>query len=97
MFDINEKKKLWKNLKLIFGNKVKRNTTISLVEGNNRSSHSEMFCKKGVLENFAKFIGKHLCLSLFFNKVAGLRPVTLLKKRLHLFYRTSLVAASGDP
>ena len=24
--------------------------------------------------NFAKFTGKHLCQSLFFNKVAGLRP-----------------------
>ena len=30
--------------------------------------------KKGVLRNFAKFIGKHLCQSLFFYKVAGLRP-----------------------
>ena len=37
--------------------------------------------KKGVLRNFAKFTGKHLCLSLFFNKVAG-RPTTLLKKTL---------------
>ena len=41
-----------------------------------------MFCKKGVLSNFAKFTGKHLCQSLFFNKVAALRPATLLKKRL---------------
>ena len=32
----------------------------------------EVFYKKGVLKNFAKFIGKHLCQSLFFNKVAGL-------------------------
>ena len=39
-----------------------------------------MFCKKGVLRNFAKLTGKHLCQSLFFNKVA--RPGTLLKKRL---------------
>ena len=31
-----------------------------------------VFCKKGVLRNFAKFTGKHLCQSLFFNKVAGL-------------------------
>ena len=38
--------------------------------------------KKGVLKNFTKFTGKHLCQSLFFNKVAGLRPATLLKKRL---------------
>ena len=41
-----------------------------------------MFCKKGVLRNSAKFTGKHLCQSLYFNKVAGFRPVTLLKKRL---------------
>ena len=34
----------------------------------------EVFYKKGVLRNFAKFTGKHLCQSLFFNKVAGLRP-----------------------
>ena len=38
--------------------------------------------KKGVLRNFTKFTGKHQCQSLFFNKVAGLRPATLLKKRL---------------
>ena len=34
---------------------------------------------RSVLINFAKFMGKHLRQSLFFNKVAGLR---------HLFYRT---------
>ena len=41
----------------------------------------------GVLwRNFAKFTGKHLCQSLFFNKVAGLRPAILLKKKLwHIF------------
>ena len=37
-----------------------------------RSSRPEGFCKKGVLTNFAKFTGKHLWESLFFNKVAGL-------------------------
>ena len=47
-----------------------------------RSSRPKVFCKKGVLRNFAKFTGKHLCESLFFNKVAGLRPAILLKKRL---------------
>ena len=46
------------------------------------SSSSEVFCNKGVLRNFTKFTGKHLCQSLFFNKVASLRPATLLKKRL---------------
>ena len=47
-----------------------------------RSSRPEVFCKKFVLRNFTKFTGTHLCQSLFFNKVAGLRPATLLKKRL---------------
>ena len=36
--------------------------------------------KKGVLRHFVKFTGKHLCQSLFFNKVAGLRP-----KEIELF------------
>ena len=31
----------------------------------------EVFYEKGVLRNFAKFTRKHLCQSLFFNKVAG--------------------------
>ena len=34
------------------------------------------------VENFAKFTDKHLCQSHFFNKVAGLRPAILSKKRL---------------
>ena len=48
-----------------------------------RSSRPDVFCKKAVLKNFTKFTGKHLCLSVFFNnKVAGLGPATLSKKRL---------------
>ena len=47
-----------------------------------RSSRSEVFFKKGVFKNFAKFTGKHLCQSLFVNKISGLRPATLLKKKL---------------
>ena len=42
-----------------------------------RSSHRRCFIKKGVLENSANFIGKHLCRGLFFNKVGGLRPPLL--------------------
>ena len=34
------------------------------------------------LRNFEKFRGKHLLQSLFFNKVAGLKSATLLKRRL---------------
>ena len=49
-----------------------------------RSSRPEVFVKKGVLTNFAKFAVKHLFQSLFFNKVAGLRLATLLKKKLWL-------------
>ena len=40
---------------------------------------------KGGLNNFAKLTGKHLCQSLICNKVAGLRPATLFKKRLRQF------------
>ena len=46
-----------------------------------RNSRPEVFCKKDVLRNFAKFTGKHLCQNHFLNKVAGLRPATLSKKR----------------
>ena len=34
-----------------------------------KSRRPEVFCKKGVLRNFAKFTGKHLYQSLFFDKV----------------------------
>ena len=81
---------------------------ISTVQQKNRSSWSEVFCKKGVLRNFVQFTGKHLCQSLFFNKVTGLSPAPSLKKRLWqgvflwllqtskntISYRTPPVAAS---
>ena len=68
-----------------------------------------MFCKKVVLRNFAKFTGKHLCQSLFFNKVTDWRSAILLKKdtlaqvfscqfckisKNTFFHRTPQVAAS---
>ena len=72
----------------------------------NRSNHQRCSIKKGVLGNFAKFAWKYLCQGLFLIKMQalGLRPATLLKKRLwhkcfpvnlwnfskHLFYRTPL-------
>ena len=58
------------------GNKSKNSKGIPL------SSHQRCSIGKSVLRNFVKFTGNHLCQSLFFNKVAGLRPATLLKKRL---------------
>ena len=42
----------------------------------------ECSVKKAALKNLANLTGKHLCQSLFFDKVAGLRPANLLKKRL---------------
>ena len=46
-----------------------------------RNSRPQVFCKKGIFKNFVKFAGKHLRQSLFFNKIADLRPATLVKKR----------------
>ena len=42
----------------------------------------EVFCKKRFLRNFAKFTGKHLCQSLFFNKVAGAASNFIKKETL---------------
>ena len=54
-----------------------------------RSSHRRCSIKEGVLGNFSKFTGKHLCQSLFFKKVAGScrHEATLLKKRFwHAYF-----------
>ena len=37
---------------------------------------------KDLLKNFAKFTGKHLCRSLFFNKVAGWKPKSVRSSHL---------------
>ena len=47
-----------------------------------RSSHQRCSIRKRIYRNFEKFTGIQLCQSPFFNKVAGLRSVILLKKRL---------------
>ena len=63
-----------------------------------RSSHPEVFCKKGFLKNFAKFTEKHQCQGSFFNKVVGLRPATLLKKRLwHRCFPVNFVKFPNTP
>ena len=48
---------------------------------NCRSSLPVVVCKKSGLRNFAKCTGKHLRQGFLFNKVAGLKPLALLKKR----------------
>ena len=45
-----------------------------------RNSHQRCSIRKGVLKNLAEFTGKHLYQSLFFYKVADIRPATLFKK-----------------
>ena len=66
-----------------------------------------VFCKKGVLRNFSKFTGKHLCQSLFLIKLPKacifIKKETLaqvfscefceISKNI-FYYRTPLVAAS---
>ena len=42
----------------------------------------QVFYKKGVFKNFAKFTAKQLCRSFFFDKISGIKPPTLLKRRL---------------
>ena len=69
-----------------------------------RSSHWRCSVKNSVLENCLNFTGRHLCWSLFLNKVTSLRPGTLLNRVSntgvflwnltrfweHLFWRTSV-------
>ena len=47
---------------------IKSNCILLLCHVRVRSSRQELFCKKDVLRNFAKFTGKRLCQSLFFIK-----------------------------
>ena len=47
---------------------------------NFRISLSHMIFKIGVLKNYAKFTGKHLCWSLFWIKLRSWRPSTLLNR-----------------
>ena len=70
-----------------------------------RNSRPEVFCKKGVLKNFAKYMGKRLLQGLLFNKkkvcniikkealtqVFSCEDCEISKKTL--FYRTPPVAA----
>ena len=59
-----------------------RSSNSLVVEPFLRSSHRRCSLRKSVLRNFTKFTRKYLCQSLFLNKVTGLMPATLLKKRL---------------
>ena len=51
--------------------------------------------EKDVLKNFKKFTVKHLCQSLFFNKLSGIRFATLSKKKTELFSYEFCETTSG--
>ena len=54
-----------------------------------RSSHLKVFCEKGVLRNFAKFTGKHLCQRCFPVNFAKYLRTPFFKEHLRwLFCRT---------
>ena len=61
----------------------------------------EVSIQKGVLKNFTKFTGKHLCWSLSFRKVACLRSATLFKKKKNqhkfFFFLVKLSKFLGTP
>ena len=58
----------------------------------------EVFCKKRFLRNVAKFTGKLLCQSLFFNKVAGWGLQLYLKKQLrHKYFSPNLAKFLRTP
>ena len=66
---------IWQTIKYIVGFNQQLHISLTLLINNQRiftrdlwhlfkSSRPEVFCKKGVLRNFTKFTGKHLCQSL---------------------------------
>ena len=62
-----------------------------------RSSLSEVFCKKGILRNFAKITGKHLCQSLFIKKDTLVQVFSCVfgeTSKNTFFNRISLMVAS---
>ena len=78
---------VWKNQKLLSTCKklqhVRQDSKYTSESfGQYRRNHQRCSVERGVLGNFATFTGKHLCQSLFFNKVGGLRPAALSKKTL---------------
>ena len=83
-FSQNTSGRLLLKIKLLLIHNSEKTTPIYLsncLTWNTRSSRLDVFCEKGVLKNFVKITEKHLCQSLFLNKVAGVSPATLLKKR----------------
>ena len=92
--DVFSKKVVLKNFGKFTGNYLSYRTF--------SSSRPEVFCKKGVLRNLTNS-QENICarasfFNLFFNKVAGLRPATLLEKRpWHWCFPVNFVKFLGTP
>ena len=71
----------WLRLYILDGWQGSENTCKEYHSKYFRSSHPGVFWKKWI-KTFAEFTGKHLCQSLFLNKVTGFRPATLLTRKL---------------
>ena len=71
----------WKRIPVFSGVNEQRKTWGSSEAVARRCSMKKVF-HMGVLRNFEKFTGKHVCQDLFFNKAASLCPTTLLKNIL---------------
>ena len=71
---------VYKKLDFIFSEDFNTRFCLLVVEEQGiiicRSSRLDIIYKESVLKNLAKFTGKNLCRSLFFNKVAGLKFAT---------------------
>ena len=81
LFSILISKGIWSqrvNFFFVFWNPIRTFRELTLI----RSSLLQVFGKKGVLRNCAKFTVKHLSRVYFLNKVAGLTSAPLSKKRL---------------
>ena len=57
----------------------------------------EVFYKTGFLKTFSKFTGKHISQSLFFSKVASLRPATLSKRLRYLRFPVNFEKSLKTP
>ena len=62
-------KYLRENFNNKFNKTVRESEMLAKTLGITHSMRPEVFCIKVVLRNYAKFTGKYLCQSLFFNKV----------------------------
>ena len=84
------------NTKIIFGYNIATPLYKHLLNSLLMQKQSpEVFHKKSVLRNFAKFTEKHLCQSLFFNKVAGLRQ--LCQRLWHRWFAVNFAKCLRTP